>query len=221
MDEQPNLIPTDDDLVLRAWDGDESVQGDLVVKYSMALETAISHRLPGRLKAYAEDVVAETIRRFWQSKEKFDPGQELGAYLYRIARNLANDLASGHLAWQIARNLEVTVDDECLGNIQSESHESAHELDAVEKRQTGICKAMAESLDTLNPIERDVIEAFGFAGDYEVNAGVLGIELGKIHKEGVPIPAGTIGQHKFRAKNKLIAEMRKRGFEIEKPGKHQ
>lgn len=221
MDDQSTTVKADDDLVLRAWQGDESVKAELVVKYGMAIESAIVKRLPGRLRAYSEDVVAETIRRFWQTKDSFDAERSLGAFLYRIAVNVANDLASGHLKWQKARKLEVTPNDEWLANVQSRTCFPDNELDEIEETKTGISKAMAESLNTLGPIERDVIEAFGFAGEYEVKAGTLGIELGEIHCNGVPIPAGTIRQHKLRAKSKLIKEMRKRGFEIGKPGNHQ
>lgn len=221
MDESSTPTETDEDIVLRAWDGDESVLADLVVKYGLSLEAAIARRLPGRLQAYAEDVVGEAIRRFWQSKDQFDAEQSLGAYLYKIALNVANDLASGHLTWQKSRNLEVTVDDEWIESLAHGRTKIDDTLDTIEENQGGINKAMALSLKTLSDIERDVIEAYGFSGDYEVRAGVLGVELGKVHCDGVPIPAGTIRQHKLRGKNKLIAEMRKRGFEIGKLGTHQ
>ena len=221
MDESSTPTETDEDIVLRAWDGDESVLADLVVKYGLSLEAAIARRLPGRLQAYAEDVVGETIRRFWQSRDHFDAQQSLGAYLYTIAMNVANGLASGHLKWQKSRNLEVTVDDEWIESLAHGRTETDDALDTIGEKQSGISKAMALSLETLGDIERDVIEAHGFAGEYEVKAGILGVELGKVHCDGVPIPAGTIRQHKLRAKNKLIAEMRKRGFEIGELGAHQ
>jgi len=94
-------------------------------------------------------------------------------------------------------------------------------LDAVEESQSGICKAIAESLEKLSVIERAVIEAYAVADGVSINAGALGIELGKQHCGGVPIPAGTIRQHKFRAKNKLVTDMRKRGYELENIGGHK
>lgn len=217
MDDRTNPSDTEEDLTLRVWDGDESVLGDLLMAHASSIERAIVHQFPS-LSADTEDVVAEAFRRFWQSRDRYDPSQSLRAYLYTIAVNVARNLASGHLRWQKARRLERTASDDWLSNVSQPTSTFEEELDAVEERQQGVCIALRDSLKSLSPIERAVIEAYALANDVDVDAGMLGVELGNTHCDGIPIPAGTIRQHKYRAKKKILGEMRKRGYELENAG---
>lgn len=220
MDDAAKRPKTDDDLTLRIWGSDESVLGELLMSHATSIERAIANQFQN-LAADAEDIVAEAFRKFWQSRDRYDPTQSLRAYLFKIAENVAYDLASGHLRWQKSRNLEQKVDDEWLQNLEHPADDIDDELDAIEVKEKGICKALRDSLKTLSPIERAVIEAYGVVNGAEVSAAALGMELGKRYCNGVPIPTGTIRQHKYRAKNKLIAEMRKRGHELENKGARQ
>jgi len=212
-----NPVDADEDLALRAWDGDESVLGDLLMAHASSIERAIARQFPC-LSGEAEDIVAEAFQRFWQSRDHYDATQSLRAYLYKIAVNVARNLVSGHLNWQKARLLERPTDTDWLGNVEQPSDNIDETLNAVEGNQKGICKALGDSLAVLPSVERAVIEAYALADGVKVDAGMLGVELGRRHSGGVPIPAGTIRQHKRRAKKKIIDEMRKRGYELDNAG---
>ena len=207
---------TDEDLTLRAWGGDDSVKGEILRAHGMSLEKSIARLLPTRFKGQAEDVVCQAIANFWASRNKYDGKRPLGAYLYTIAKNIASDLASGKRPQQKSQNMERYGDH---GYLDSFEHPVEAELDQVEEENSDFIVAVRESLGLLSDIERDVIEAYGLSDNHEdVNAVQLGIELGEKYKDGVPIPKGTIRQHKFRGKEKLAKAMRQRGYDIENPG---
>jgi DNA-directed RNA polymerase specialized sigma24 family protein len=128
---------------------------------------------------------------------------------------VAFDLKAGKLKWQKSANRERILDQSHLEELPGSNEP---QLDDLEEANKGLTKAVQESLQELSPIERDVIEAFGCADDHELNAAQLGVELGRIHANGVPIPKGTIRQHKLRGKNKLIAKLKKRGYDIDNLG---
>lgn len=220
MDDAAKSLDTEDDLVLRVWDGDEAVLGDLLISYGPSIERAIALQFSNLAKD-AEDIVAEAFQRFWKSRDRYNAKQSLRAYLFKIAVNVARNLASGHLGWQKSRNLEQQIDDEWLHSFEQPPDTIDDELDEAEDTQKGICKALRESLNVLSDIERVVIDAYAVLKSDEANATELGVELGKRHCNGVPIPGGTIRQHKRRAKTKLFAEMRKRGYELENIGVRQ
>lgn len=217
MDTPIDTLVTDDDLTLRVWEGDESVLGDLLISFALPIERAINLRFPSISATDAEDVVAEAIMRFWRSRDRYDNKQSLGAYLYTIAVNVASNLVSGHLNWQKSRNLGQETDDGWLQQLK-QPNETSGRLDAVESEQPGICKALKGVLSKLSAIERDVIEVYALAGNHPVKSEMLGIELGRKHYGGVPIPAGTIRQYKLRAKKKIATEMRPLGYDLENLG---
>lgn len=217
MDSPANSLVTDDDLTLRIWEGDESALGDLLVSIALPIERAIRRGFPNISETDVEDVVAEAIKRFWQSRHRYDNKQSVGAYLYKIAFNVAQSLVAGHLNWQKSRNMEQEMDDGWLQQLE-QPNETSETLDAIESSQSGICKALKGVLSKLSAIERDVIEVYALAGNHPVKSEMLGIELGRKHYGGVPIPAGTIRQHKLRAKKKIVTEMRNIGYELEKTG---
>ena len=66
MEEQAESATTDEDFVLRAWDGDESVLAELVVALAPQLEQGM--RVKYAISAEdAEDVVCEAFRLFWKN----------------------------------------------------------------------------------------------------------------------------------------------------------
>tara|TARA_R110002049_G_scaffold276108_1_gene454253 strand:- start:3440 stop:4099 length:660 start_codon:yes stop_codon:yes gene_type:complete len=209
---------SEEDLILRVWDGDEAVLGELLMAYAIPIEKAISRHFSGLSNHDVEDVVAEAFQRFWQSRNHYDSSQSLRAYLYTIAKNVANKLVSGHLAWQKTRLLERPTSNNWLCAVEQADDALKEKLDGIEVEQKGICKALYNALNKLPKIERDIIEAYAYSEDNEINSGALGVELGKKHCDGVPIPAGTIRQYKHRAKKKIITEMKNHGYELERTG---
>lgn len=208
----------DDDLVLRAWEGDEEVKGAIILRFVPALERAIGHRF-GRLHSgEVEDVVAEAIRRFWVARMKFDPHRvRLGACLYRLSKQVACEYTSGRLKWQKARLLEESNHD-AFFETHSGPDAADLELDRIETSNSPLLKALGEEFHRLDPMERDIWQTFADADGYEVDASQLGIEMGEKYKGGVAIPGGTIRVIKHRAKDKLVRGMAARGFDLKKMG---
>lgn len=206
-----------EDLTLRTWDNDESVLADLVSGLAGPIERAIS-KLPG-MAAIAEDIVAEAVVRFWKGRHQYDGKQPLGAYLYTIARNVASEYSSGRLRWQKSRRLERELGDGAT-HIALPKRDADPTLDDVERQHGAMLEALRKVVNALEPLLRDILESYANAGDYEVNAGELGRELGLRHNDGVPYPAGTIRVYKSRAKKKIDLEMRKLGFTLSSAGVH-
>ena len=88
MENDLESIELAEDLVLRVWDGDESVLGELLMMFAANLETAIGKRFDLN-HADVEDVVSEAFGLFWKARENYDSSRPLGAYLYRIAYHVA------------------------------------------------------------------------------------------------------------------------------------
>ncbi|MFN3150434.1 RNA polymerase sigma factor [Bremerella sp.] len=209
-----NSNETDDEFAIRVLDGDGSVFGDIYQKYGIAIERCIEKRFP-KLAADAEDIVAEAFRRLIRSHALYDGNRSIRAYIYSIAFNVAREMVSGHLKWQKSRNQEKPLPTPVLDAIiPKHDGNMNHEVD----EKSPLCKAVQASLAALTPIQRDVLETYAFADGYPVKPTELGKELGEKHCNGVPMPAGTIRQHKARAKAKLEAEMRKRGFDLQQVG---
>jgi DNA-directed RNA polymerase specialized sigma24 family protein len=204
-----------EDLTLRLWENDEDVQGELLLLFGGMIERAIAANFPRLKPIEVEDVVAEAIRRFWDWRKKYDGKRDIRACLYRIALNVARELTGGRLKWQKARNRERIVSEEWFEHRRLRVDE---QLDECEAKQPVLCKQLRHVIELLPEIQQDVIWAYGLAGDFPLDAAILGRELGEKYKGGVPIPAGTIRQYKRRAKETIITEMRKCGFDLEKLG---
>ncbi len=186
---------------------------ELIVAMAPQLERGM--RLKYRINAEdAEDVVCEAFRRFWVTRERYDGKRSLKAYLYRFADNVAKHLVARHLAWQKARVMEVQADEKWLHQLPGPEVADAQSEPEQPKE---ICRAVQSALDSLNKVERLVIEAYALADDVEIDAGELGLEIGK-QCDGVPIPAGTIRQNKRRAKEKVAAELGRHGFTVASTG---
>lgn len=215
MDEKTQLTKLDDELVLRAWDDDQSVQGELLVHYGGTLERVISYQYDRLSPDQVEDVIAEAIMRFWEWRHNFDGLRSIRACLYRIATRVASELVSGRLNWQKSRNLERPFD---RSDFEEKNDNTESKLDKIEQGHPKICEDLNRVIEKLPEIQQDVIWAYGLADDFELDAAHLGLELGDKYKDGVPIPAGTIRQYKKRAKDKIISEMRTRGHDLERLG---
>lgn len=204
--------PDDDSIVLRVWDGDKDVLGPLLVKHAGAIEVMIRGAFPNLEDP--EDVVAEAFRRFWESRDSFDGERSVRGYVYGIARHVALEVTACRLNWQKARELEVSVDADVVARFPGDELEDR--LDELEGGRPKLLVDLREVLNELRPIRRAVIEAYSLAGDYELDAGQLGIELASEFNDGVPIPASSIRGHKKRARDEIIAEMSKRGYNLER-----
>lgn len=218
MDENFPSTELDDDLALRAWEDDESVQGEILIHYGGTLECVVAKQFPRLSSVEVEDVIAEAIKRFWEWRHDFDGSQSVRACLYRIAHHAASELVSGRLKWQKARNLERTFEEV---NFEEKNDGTESKLDEIENKRPNICEDLKQVIEKLPAIQQDVIWAYGLADDYELDAAHLGRELGEKYKDGIPIPAGTIRQYKMRAKDKIFSEMSKLGHDLGRLGVRQ
>jgi RNA polymerase sigma factor (sigma-70 family) len=204
---------TQEDLTLRLWEGDDSVKAELIVQYTFRLETAISRSYPTLSAQDVEDVVAEANIRFWVWREKYDPKQsKIYSRLYWLADKVASELRSGRLKWQRQRIKEKGIDADFFERIEDEStaDETSDDSDAESTEELRMLK---QCFDSLPELQKDILHAYADAGQYELDAGVLGKDLGDKHKDGVPIPAGTIRTNKSRGWSLMDACMKKKGFE--------
>lgn len=208
--------PDEVDIALRLLEGDQSCLADLI-RLTAPIEEAIRGRFP-TLAADAEDIVAEAVRRLWKARAKFDPDRPLRPYLYRIAERVGLDFVEGRLRWQAMRSKEVAWDVEQLAAVaasccQESPPAAENETPAPSKK---LLRDVREAVDGLkNPLHKAVLVAYAEAGDYELDAGLLGQRLGEEHNDGVPIPAGTIRQYKRRARSAVETELRRRGHDVD------
>jgi len=205
--------PSDEDIILGAWNGDRTALGQLVMKHFEAIECFIAKRFP-TLACDAEDVAADAVRRFWEQRDKYDATRPLKPFLCGLASNEAMERVACRRSWQKSRDLEVGFDPEHLGGL--EEVESEEQLDRIEERQNGLLEKLNTVLNEMNPLYCEIYKAFAFAGDIKVDAGELGRELGEKFKDGVPIPAGTIRQYKMRARNILSTKLKELGIDLDR-----
>jgi len=218
MDNEPQIADLQDDLTLKLWEGDDSAKADLLMKWSGCIEKAMHNLFPTLTIEDVEDVVCEAIRRFWLWRESYDPElSSIGSRLYWFARNVASELRSGRLKWQKERNKEVGVDSDFFAQV--ETFGPINDLnDDVGGGQSSIHKALRGCYEALSELQQDIVRAYGDAGSYELNAVELGIELGNRHKNGIPIPAGTIRTNKSRAWASIKNCMKKKNIDLSAKG---
>lgn len=208
-----------DDLTLRLWDGDDSVKGELILLFVSQVEGAIRRAYPSLSEIDAEDVVAEAIRRFWGWREKYDPERaKISTVLYRFADHVASEYRSGRYKWQKARLGEVGGADEFFASLESSPESTADEAEDTDEPDTRLGKAIRRAVESLPEIQQEILWAYADAGDYPLDAAVLGRELGDKHQNGVPIPAGTIRVYKSRAKETLTKQLLRDGYDLNKMG---
>ncbi|MBL9149853.1 MAG: sigma-70 family RNA polymerase sigma factor [Phycisphaerae bacterium] len=204
----------EEDLTLKLWEGDESAKGELLVHWGNKLVGAIRKSFPTLSAEDCEDVVCEAIQRFWMWREKFDPGlSSIGSRLYWFAKHVAMEFKSGQLKRHQARIRERGVDAEFFDNIVAPVEEP-EPPDDQGKSPSPVQRALRECFATLSVLQQDILQAYGDAGLYELDAASLGVELGQKHKSGVPIPAGTIRTNKSRAWDAMDLCMKKKHFDL-------
>jgi RNA polymerase sigma factor (sigma-70 family) len=216
-----NETPVDqwqDDITYKLMGGDESAISHIRDRWAVRLERAICKRYSVLSNADAEDVVSIAIWKLWRWREQYDGSQGLiQTVLYKIAFRVAEEWRSGRRKWQQAKLHEQGVDPEKLEISLASTREDSPVVDE-RNEQPPLYKALAEVFAKLPALHRDIWEAYRDANGYEVNAITLGVELGQKHNKGVPYPAATIRGYKSRAKNTIVLEMKKKGFDLKSLG---
>lgn len=209
---QPDNL--EEDLTLKLWGGDESAKGELLVHWGTKLVGAIRKSFPTLSAEDAEDVICEAIQRFWVWREKFDPSKSsIGSRLYWFAEKVAMEFRAGHLKRHQARIRERGVDAEFFAGVAAPADEP-EPPDDTGASPSPVQRALQDCFKALNDLQRDILQAYGDAGSYELDAASLGVELGQKHKSGVPIPAGTIRTNKSRAWDAMDLCMKRKNFDL-------
>src|SRR5215211_598675 len=124
--------------------------------FAMALTNDVSR---------ADDLVQETILRAWQSQDRFEPGSNLGAWLFTILRNL---FYSHH------RRMKREVAD-------AEGSYAAQLRTAPDQEPNVAVKEMWRALGELPPDQREALLLVGAEGmSYDEAARICGVAVGTI-----------------------------------------
>lgn len=199
------VLDTQDEMAIRLWDGDETVLAEILVKYSPSVEKALGERYHSFSNEDLEDVVCEAIKRLWAKREKYDDLQHgsIKALLYRTADNIAKDRLRS--SWQKLQEKREHYADEYLEDLATTYPN--HEEDTVsEDYNSAFNKDLRKIVNNLPEVQQKIIWAFALAPEGEVNAAIIGRELGH--------PATTIRVYLMRAKDTIRTEMKKRGHYI-------
>lgn len=145
---------SDAELIQRLQQGDASAFDELFERHQRPLLAYAAGIL--RDRGLAEDVVQDAFLRLVRCREQLDPARGVSAWLYRVARNRAIDLA---------RKRKHEVLDEDAGMVaETRGHRmSPHrpDLDMVAMEEA---RAVRAALETLPETERDVLQ-LRFFGD--------------------------------------------------------
>lgn len=174
-------VPTDDELLRRAQEGDQKAFRVLVDRYEDAVAATVIGML-GR-GADAEDVGQETFMRFYRSMHRFRGEASLKTYLTRIAINQSLKALKKR---QRLRSRFFSRDEES----RTTSHLDRADRDVANERDQR--EYVNAALQTLSPEHRSVVVLRMLEG-YDTNetAAMLGI------------PAGTVMSRLKRALEKL------------------
>jgi RNA polymerase sigma-70 factor, ECF subfamily len=124
--------------------------------FAMALTNDVSR---------ADDLVQETILRAWQNQDRFEPGSNLGAWLFTILRNLFYS----HL-----RRMKREVAD-------SDGSYAAQLRTAPDQEASVIVKDMWRALGELPPDQREALLLVSAEGmSYDEAAHICGVAVGTI-----------------------------------------
>lgn len=213
-EESAGVASEEEALTLRMWDGDDDVRGELLARWGATLIGAIRKSYPSLSEDEAEDVVCEAIVRFWVWREKYDPSKSsIRSRLYWFATRVAMEYVGGVVKKYQARIREKGVDAEFFESIPAEMDEPEPEDDHG-RQPSPIQRSLRDCFSKLSELQREILQAYGEAGAYGVDAGELGARLGDSLKGGVPIPAGTIRTNKSRAWESLELCMKNKGFDL-------
>lgn len=222
MADEPVQTEQQDELILKLWDGDESVKAELLRLFSARVEAAIKREFPALTEVEAEDVVAEAIRRFWEWREKYDPeSATLQTVIYGIAVKVASEFRSGRYKWQKIRLRQVK---DPVGLFDRTRHADPADTEEPDPEppepEEGLLADVRVAFAPLPALQQDILRAYADAeaSEFELDAGDLGKELGIKHKDGVPIPAGTIRVYKLRAKAAIEKKLARAGHDLKAKG---
>ena len=202
--EKQKISDLQDEMAIRLWDGDETISEVILDEYAPSIIKSLGYRYPYFSNEDIEDVVCEAISKLWEKRDEYDESKgSVKSFLYVIADNVAKDiLKSGWQKLQKKRELctDVPLEEMAIAYPDEDEDEVSIDYDSqfnVDLRE--IVKSLPET-------QQKIIRAFAEAQEGEINATIIGKELG--------YPAVTIRVNLKRAKDKIRAEMKKRGHKI-------
>lgn len=208
-----------EELTLEMWDGNDAAKGKLLLAWGMRVEKAIHKAFPTLSIGDIEDVVAEAIKRFWKWRANYDPEKAtIYTMLYRFAEHVACEYRSGRYKWQKERIREVGLDAEFFQDIAVDD-EDAEEQDTDDPvKPNPLQRALKDCFEQISELQQEILQHYADANGYEVDSATIGKELGNKHKNGVPIPGGTIRTNKSRAWDSINKCMKKKNFDLKELG---
>jgi RNA polymerase sigma factor (sigma-70 family) len=179
-------------------EGDETVLESLVGSLGPAIEATLTARFP-MLRAYAEDLLIESLYRLWVRRRDFDPEQgSLFVWWSAIAHNAARDLLRA--GWQQARFLEATLEAGQLEQLSGD--EAILPVERAGEAEQTFWEVFADLPDT---DQRILLSHARVNGEGPWAADLAG-ELG--------MTAGTIRVRRLRVMERLRKEMKRRGLAV-------
>lgn len=205
MDKQP-ISDIQDEVAIRLWDGDETVSETILEQYAPCIGKALAGKYSSFSLEDIEDIICEAIKRLWEKRRNYKESEgSVRGLLYKIADNIAKDiLKSPRFEFRQRINNSPNLP---LEEIAQRYFSSNEDKDALsEDHDPKLSKDLNESLKTLSEVQRKILLAYALAPDGKINSPVIGRELG--------IPAVTVRVYHQRAKEKVRAEMKKRGHHL-------
>jgi RNA polymerase sigma factor (sigma-70 family) len=202
--DKENILDVQDDMAIRLCDGDETVWEDILEKYAPSIMKSLEYRYSLFSNEDIEDMVCEAIKRLWAKRQKYNDSKgSIKALLYRIADNIAKDILKS--GWKKLQEKREYCDNQTLEELATvctdeEENEISKDYDSsfnIDFRRI---------IDSLPEVQKKIIQAFALAPEGEINAAVIGRELG--------YPAVSVRVNHKRSKDKIRAEMKKRGHDI-------
>jgi len=192
-----------DEIVIRLWDGDETVLAEMLVQYAPSLEKAIGGKYPSFSPQDLEDIICEAIKRLWAKRDEYDDAKgSISGLLYRIADNIAKDILKS--GWHELESKRESFYEDSIEDIIDTNVEIESEPKPSNNYDSKLNRDLRAIVSNLPDIQQKIIWAYALAPEGEINASVLSKEL--------EYPAGTIRQYLKRAKDTIRAEMKKRGM---------
>lgn len=125
---------TDEELILRIGDGDQTAYGILVDRH-LSMNLGYATKLLGNA-AEAEEVMQEAFIRVWKHASRWDPARKtrFTTWFYRVVTNLCYDVGRKRKPQEKVEILETIASDEA----------SAENVIAVDQRSKQVKKALEE-----------------------------------------------------------------------------